>query len=79
MESDCNKVYRVLQGTGCYNILQGTGLYYWGTLGEGVHGGTVATAKVQEGTREYLGYWGVIGGPGGYSMVLQVQWGTVGY
>ena len=66
MESDCNKVYRVLQGTGCYNILQGTGLYYWGTLGEGVHGGTVATAKVQEGTREYLGYWGVIGDTGGY-------------
>ena len=54
MESDCNKVYRVLHGTGCYNILQGTGLY-WGTLWDGVQGGTVATAKVIEGTRGYLG------------------------
>ena len=32
MESDGNRVYRVLQGTGYYNVLQSTGLYW----GEGV-------------------------------------------
>ena len=34
MESDGNRVYRVLQGTGYYNVLQSTGLY-WGILGGG--------------------------------------------
>ena len=34
MESDGNRVYRVLQGTGYYNVLQSTGLY-WGALGGG--------------------------------------------
>ena len=29
MESDGNRVYRALQGTGYYNVLQSTGLY-WG-------------------------------------------------
>ena len=32
MESDGNRVYRVVQGTGFYNVLQSTGLY-WGILG----------------------------------------------
>jgi len=32
MESDGNRVYRVLQGAGYYNVLQSTGLY-WGLLG----------------------------------------------
>ena len=31
MESDGNRVYKVLQGTGYYNVLQNTGLY-WGIL-----------------------------------------------
>ena len=34
MESDENRVYRVLKGTGYYNVLQSTGLY-WGILGGG--------------------------------------------
>ena len=34
MESDGNRVYRVLQGTGYYNVLQSTGLY-WDILGGG--------------------------------------------
>ena len=38
MESDGNRVYRVLQGTGDYNVLQSTGLY-WGILGGGGTGG----------------------------------------
>ena len=41
MESDGNRVYIVLQGTGYYNycwLLLGTG-WYWGVLGgTGVHG-----------------------------------------
>jgi len=35
MESDGNRVYRVLQGTGYYNALKSTGLYCRGILGGG--------------------------------------------
>jgi len=36
MESDGNRVYRVLQGIGYYSVLESTGLH-WGILGRGVH------------------------------------------
>ena len=60
MASDCNRVYRVLQGTGYYNILQSAGLH-WGILGGRGYGGTVATA----------GYWGNCG----VLRVLGSNWG----
>ena len=41
MESDSNRVYRVLQGTGYYNKLLSTGLY-WGIL----EGGDTETKHV---------------------------------
>ena len=62
MKSDCNRVYRVLQGTGFYNVLQSTGLYWGILLRRGYRGLLQCTGSIVG----YLGYWGVLGSNTGY-------------